>query len=124
MSARSVPGVHASARCLAGHFEGGKIDKGLGGAARLARRQGHVDLTVDLHIVEVGAAHQGDNLAILRFHGHQRAVGDVAIGQERNLLAHDAFGLGLQCGIQSRMDAVAGLVEPLRAKHLLQLLAH
>ena len=124
MSATSVPVRPGVAAVAPGRLKVGQVDKGLGRAARLARGKGHVDLAVDLHVVEVGAAHERNHLARLRAHGDERAVGDVAVGQRGHLLRHDALGLGLQLGVERRRDVQAGMVERLGAKHLLELLAH
>jgi hypothetical protein len=73
---------------------------------------------------KVGAADERDDLAALRAHRHQRAVGDIAVGQRAHLLGDNALRLGLQARVERGVDAVAGLVERLRPEKLFELLAH
>ena len=101
MSATSVPGVQRSLSRLVGLLKGGQIDKGLDRTAGLARGQRHVDLSVDLHVVEIGAADQRQHLA--RVCGRMATsapLDDVVVGQQRHLVGDDALGRVLQRRIE------------------------
>ena len=105
-------------------FQRGQVDKGLDAAARLAGGQRHVDLAVNFHVVEIRAAHKGEDFARLWADGDQRAVGDIAVGQPRHLLGDDGLGRGLQRGIEGGGHFQTGLIQRFGAKGGLQLLAH
>ncbi len=62
-------------------LKGGHIGDRLDGGARLPQAHGDVHLTIDLGIVEIGAAQHGQHFAGVRLEGNQRGVGRVTVLQ-------------------------------------------
>ena len=77
-------------------LEGRKIDEWLDRAAGLARGQRHVHLAIDLYIVKIGAANQGQNLARFWPNGDQRPIRDIVLGQGGHLVVYNTFSFRLQ----------------------------
>ena len=81
-------------------LQGGQIDEDLEGRARLAPGVGAVELAG----LVVAPADHGDDAAVLA-HGHQGALGDVQdLAVAFDEVGQDLFGLGLELGIQGRLD--------------------
>ncbi len=107
---------------LVGLLKGREVDKGFDRTAGLAWGQRHVDLSVDLDVVKIGAADQRQHLACVGAHGHQRAVGRIVLGKLRDLISHDALCRFLQRRIEGGRHVEPGLVERLGTEQRLQLL--
>ena len=105
-------------------LKSGRIRDRFDRRAGLAQAQGYVHLAVDLGIVEIGAAQHGQHLAAVRFDGHQRGVGSMAVLQLGDLGLGFLLGNGLQTRVEGCRHPQPAAIEDIGSILLLQQLLH
>jgi len=81
-----------------------RVQQGLQRRPRLARRDGHVDVPAVRRIPIGRAPDHREDPSGPRLDRHEGAVRDVAIGERGEAQPHQPFDLGLQTGIEGRLD--------------------